>query len=249
MPKSDQIVTTIGVSAAQVGLRSAVPLPIPAWNGSPAALEAVEKTYGISACDLAMQFETLGCRCEFSYVQRYLGAEPLSLLRFAGIAKENLIRGLDARFEGLGEEKLTLENDDCDARDRLYHIFYHGGKRLNIASERRRLHWLRDRFFADLAAPTKVYVAWRWQADNEELTIEAAMPLFKALRRHGPITMLVVSAGGTSAVEVVGDGLMFGTLPKLQPQTSQGAPDMLGWVEVLGNAWLLVGSCPAHATR
>ena len=34
--------------------------------------------------ELLLQFEPIGDNCEFGLMQQYFGAEPLSLLRFAG---------------------------------------------------------------------------------------------------------------------------------------------------------------------
>jgi len=93
---------------------------------------------------------------------------------------------------------------------------------------------------------------WRGLLDSEELTVEAAMPLFHALRRHGPVTLLVVASGGEPAVEAVDDGLLLGTLPEFQKQDNQAGPDMCGWVGMLGNAWLLrarLGHCGTTPVR
>ena len=34
--------------------------------------------------EMLLEFESLGDNCEFGLVQRHFGAEPISLLRFAG---------------------------------------------------------------------------------------------------------------------------------------------------------------------
>ncbi len=52
---------------------------------------------------LMTEFENIGDNCEFGLVQRYFGAEPLGLLRFADYGDFfNLIRLLENRFDGLG---------------------------------------------------------------------------------------------------------------------------------------------------
>ena len=53
--------------------------------------------------DVALSFTSLGFNCEFGFVQRQMGAEPIDLLRFAGIPLIRLIYGIDAEFAGLDE--------------------------------------------------------------------------------------------------------------------------------------------------
>ena len=46
----------------------------------------------LSDIDLVTQFESLGDSCERGLVQHRVGAEPLGLLRFGGIALVDLVR-------------------------------------------------------------------------------------------------------------------------------------------------------------
>jgi len=62
-----------------------------------------------------LAFQSLGDNCEFGLVQRRGGAEPLELLRFAGIflpieiRLEKLAAALERKFDGLGEaETMTV---------------------------------------------------------------------------------------------------------------------------------------------
>ena len=52
--------------------------------------------------ELMLAFESLGDNCEFGLVQRDGGAEPLGLLRFAGMSLGNLVAALEAKLDGLG---------------------------------------------------------------------------------------------------------------------------------------------------
>src|SRR5271157_2790486 len=63
--------------------------------------------------ELAALFESLGggslnangwaFGCEFGFWQRSLGVEPLGLLRWASIAPNDLLRGLDSGFAGVDD--------------------------------------------------------------------------------------------------------------------------------------------------
>ena len=50
---------------------------------------------------LVNHFESLGRGCEFGFLQRRAGAEPMGLLRFASMPLEGLIRGLQTQFAGI----------------------------------------------------------------------------------------------------------------------------------------------------
>lgn len=56
----------------------------------------------LSDRELMMAFENIGNNCEFGIVQRYFGAEPISLLRFAGGEFDHLLAALKAKFDGVG---------------------------------------------------------------------------------------------------------------------------------------------------
>src|SRR5438477_9978499 len=54
------------------------------------------------------RFDSLGENCELALAQGHYGVElPLSLLRWAGTTYENVARGLECRFEGLGDPATT----------------------------------------------------------------------------------------------------------------------------------------------
>src|SRR5262249_55713402 len=73
-----------------------------------AAQSAANTPDRAAAQALMTRFEALGNNCTFGAVQRYFGAEPLGLLRFAGAPIRKLISALDARFAGLGDPENTI---------------------------------------------------------------------------------------------------------------------------------------------
>jgi hypothetical protein len=50
---------------------------------------------------ILQEMASLGFNCEFGFVQRYVGAEPMSLFRWSFVPIEKLITGLEKRFAGL----------------------------------------------------------------------------------------------------------------------------------------------------
>src|SRR5204863_9239756 len=82
------------------------------WDGSSAATPLGPEAAALS------RFDSLGENCELALAQRHYGVElPLSLLRWAGTTYENVARGLECRFEGLGDPATTTaEWIDIDYR-------------------------------------------------------------------------------------------------------------------------------------
>src|ERR1700728_2334775 len=78
--------------------------------------------------DLVLQFESIGDNCEFGLLQRQAGAEPLGLLRFAGVPLRNLLRGLDARFANIADLKhirINPEHGEYMVKLTKYDFTYH----------------------------------------------------------------------------------------------------------------------------
>jgi hypothetical protein len=65
---------------------------------------------------LMSSFESIGVDCEFGFVQRHFGIEPLGLLRFAGTGfLSNLLRLFETDFAGLGDPgSLTASARDTE---------------------------------------------------------------------------------------------------------------------------------------
>jgi hypothetical protein len=77
---------------------------------------------------LMLAFESVGDNCEFGLVQRYYGAEPLSLLRWGGLTPGELTRALKARFVGVGDPENTIllvRAGEYITRDRQYRMPMH----------------------------------------------------------------------------------------------------------------------------
>ncbi len=223
-------------------------LPPRAWPEERAAmLQAVETVTGLAPRNLALCFESLGHNCEFGKVQRHVGADPLSLLRFAGITLDDLLAGLRRGFDGVGEEVVvrtvpagngSLEYLVYDDRFRIgLHTFRspaeataeqvraeHGG----------RLRYLHRHFREWLRTGERVFVFQR----PGQLTQSQARALLVALRAFGPNSLLYVDTEPglpSGAVEQLEHGLFHGRLERLAPAHDAGLVDLPGWLSVCAN--------------
>ena len=77
---------------------------------------------------LMLQFESLGHNCLLGGMQRSFGAEPLGLLRFAGIGVDSVTKALADRFNGVGNPEYTrlkLHDGEYVSYDTRYHMASH----------------------------------------------------------------------------------------------------------------------------
>lgn len=211
----------------------------------PHIITLAEQQAGMDIAELASRFVSLGASCELGYVQRYLGAEPLDLLRWSSIRVEDVTRAINAGFAGLGERLEVMGGDnphrEWSALDHEYQIRLHTGKHANemdrptIETEmRRRLAWQRDRMLADLASGEKIFV--RWPARHEMLNDTEVHLLAEAVSRHGPANLLVVSGGWLRPAKRVAPALIQASVWRLAAPDTQTAVDLDGWLCVMMTA-------------
>ncbi len=227
----------------------------------PGALNDGELARSVTACtglapeDLALRFEGLGHDCEFGLIQRQLGAEPLSLLRFTGMTTPALVDGLIARFEAVGApDALDIYLNDRPrpqfwVYQQRYHLWYATGRSpaettraAVLAEQRRRFAFLQRKFLEDLRQGEKLYVVSR----SECLTEPEALAIFCALNLEGSNTLVWTVHGDadqTGRVDALMPGFLRGHLGLTNDQ-NDATPD--AWVSVLANAYLLYHG---HGTR
>ena len=212
---------------------------------------------------LVARFELLGDNCEFGLVQRWAGAEPLGLLRFAGLPGdtrlEDLVAAIECGFEGLGEPdsiEITIGGRPGDGdreyliRESRYQLFYHTFLRpTDMAeaalrkSEATRLRFLRRKLLGDLASAEKIFL-WKCNDPVEQPRIER---LFAALRRYGPITLLWVCAedhapGRVGSVEQLAPGLLRGVIDRFAPYDDMNRISHDAWYAICANALRMPGA-------
>jgi hypothetical protein len=253
-PSSDRAVcvapSRAPLQSMQIVLSSTV---VPSEPHLPAASDsATHDPARLPLKDLRLGFESVGDNCEFGIVQRLCGAEPLGLFRFCSAALQELIAGVNEDFAGMADrDNLLLALDDTPvdrAKEYLFHqktygLIFHTSVvdgEMNpealFLREQRKLAFLHAKFMEDLAEARKIFVVKR----NHPLAESEAVPLWHALRRHGPNTLLwVVPAdaahpGGT--VEVRCDGLLKGYLDRFAPYEDANNVSLECWVTLCLNA-------------
>jgi hypothetical protein len=178
--------------------------------------------------ELALRFESIGQGCQFGLIQRQMGAEPLSLLRFVDSVTSFLIDGLINGLAGVDraggldlfhtdKKRPTYRWHQVDyglSFDTLVHVDEVEPAQL-IEAQLRRLAFLRRKFLEDLRAGEKIYVHTR----SDCLTEPEALAVFCALNVFGPNTLLWT---------VFGDESAMGCLDEVAPGFLRG---QLGWTD------------------
>jgi hypothetical protein len=221
--------------------------------GPPADLRewAMAQT-GLTIPQIAFTFESIGENCEFGLFQRQCDAEPLGLLRFSSTFMRNLMRGVERGFQDLGEiEDIEPRLEGTPRKEFMihekkyglvYHTFVYEGERsvwLMREQEAARLKFLRRKFLEELEAAEKIFI-YQFSGPMSE---EEILPLYLALNRYGPATLLwVVPAeldrpAGT--VEVLMPRLMKGHIDRFAPGDNAHDLSFDGWLRVCTNACVL----------
>lgn len=206
-----------------------------------------------SDAELAVAFESLGNDCELGFVQRQMGAEPIGMLRFAGMPLVHLVRGLQLNFEGLADEpSFRLETDgysELIGVDDRYKLEYHTAKYRPDAdpvslrpSEMMRQKYLAKKLMEDLEDAEKIFVV----KDRYGLPSDHLLMLKDAVQARGSGVLLWVDVADeghpAGSAEVIMTGLMEGYLDRFAdlpegPHTTS----LDSWRMMLGNAHALWG--------
>lgn len=199
------------------------------------------------------QFESIGNNCEFGFVQRALGYEESSLLRWAFVDDIEALRsGLQSRFEGLfAFENLRPAGCGTMVRDIRAGVAFHSKmlsaeengewhfvqsdaeRREIFEAERGKIAHLLQKFDRNIAGSDRIYVL-KW---NNELTHEDALLVLDAISARGGGRLLYVveaefpSQVGT--VEMINPRLMRGWIDRLAPYTQSDDVSLACWEKIL----------------
>lgn len=220
--------------------------------------EAIKLTSGLEPEVLAFRFESLGHNCEFGILQRRLNAEPMSLLRFAGLSMESLITGLEDGFARAGDivQICTVQPNQSGAaaeymiHDEIYDIGLHTFQAIDAAKAEqirlqhsRRMGFLRDHFRTHLLDGDRIFV---FQHPGPIMACQA-LALLLRIRGFGPGALLFVDQSlhlPAGAVEQLGWGFFHGSLERMAPASNAGDLDFRMWLSLCINAhklWTLSG--------
>lgn len=196
---------TRGLDEHAARLAGGLPEPETATTTAPTADPALRQPLD----RLMLGFESLGDNCEFGFVQRHYGIEPLGLLRFAGIHApheqrlERLTAALRCGFDGLGAPatiNLFFPEHpyprEFMVHESLYDLHFHSGvseseitPEAMPAREAKRLGFLRRKLMEDLSVGEKIWV-WKSLATATKAQVQ---PLLDVLRELGPNILLWVA--------------------------------------------------------
>lgn len=208
------------------------------------AVTNAERSAGMPVHELLTRFEMICGDCWFGLMQRALGSEPLSLLRFAGATPPVIISLLETDFCGIGENISPAAagdgSDEWMIADAIG-LNYHSGKSLAVAvgevvaAERKKTAFLRRKLLDDLSVGDKIFLV----VDRFNQPPETAMSIFLALRRVSSAAMLWVQpmpfGQPPGSVVELADGLFAGFLDLRAGPTVGGMP-IGGWLSVLVGA-------------
>jgi tetratricopeptide (TPR) repeat protein len=237
------ITNVLGLALADQALAGSEAFTIP-----PALLEAsnVIEVPTTDQAAILKRFESLGDSCEFAMVQRLYDVEHLSLLRWARTSPEDLVRALDARFDGVGDPEhtvITQIKGEYITEDRRYGMRAHtftsptAEPLEEFAPEQcRRIQWLKGRLLTQLTAAGKIFV----YTAEDRVTPAQAVALFEALQRYSERnTLLCVRAALPDHPP--------GSLEELRPGLWMGYLDKLSTVDISVDLWLTL--CRAVVER
>jgi hypothetical protein len=194
-------------------------LSLKEWDGSSAATPLGPEAAALSA------FDSLGENCELALAQRHYGVElPLSLLRWSGTTYENVARGLECRFEGLGDPATTtvawtemdyrihtpylrMHTSVIEPRNEegVAELLHHGCATLRL---------LRRKLLHDIADSRRIFM---YKSADPGFGLAEMRRLHAAMRGIGPASLLCVTQKDRAEacrVEKLADGLYAGRLER-----------------------------------
>jgi Flp pilus assembly protein TadD len=192
-----------------------------------------------------LRFASLGENCEFGFVQRHYGAEPLDLVRWTGISYDRLLQGLQTGFEGLGSPENAVvapdpENIEYHLVDTTLDLDIHTSVFVGEEAPDRvldktciRLRFLRTKLCRDLQTADKIFVF----LSRSPLEASQCHALHAAIRRYGPSRLFCVrphdAAHPPGLVEMDAEGVLHGFLDRT-------GNDGTRWGEISLDLWRVI---------
>jgi hypothetical protein len=197
--------------------------------------------------ELLSGFQSLGEDCEFSFIQRRGGAEPLEMLRFTSTTLDQLIAGFRDEFSTMGDPahtfiKVTAKHE-LWLRNRRHGFAAHVFKKLEQvdlptfeAQQCDRLRFLRRNLFEDIADGTPIFVYKRRTA----VSADQVHVLYTQIRRFGPAKLLWVvehdAQHPPGSVHRLDDGFLQGFIDQFTPYGRAAYGSFAVWLTICRNA-------------
>jgi tetratricopeptide (TPR) repeat protein len=202
-------------------------------------------------------FQGFGDDQEFAMVERYFGAEPLTLLRFADIPITKLTAALNSDLAGIGESENTVLGlgGDYIIRDKRYNFSSHTFIREKpsdpekfFADQCLRWRYLSGEFLDDLTDGEKIFIYKSTSSDP----LPEIERLHAAMRKLGKATLLYVRLADEGhqrgTVQQVKPGLLIGYLDSFFDEQNGGQIDVEGWLGLCFDALKLVDGADVTLT-
>jgi hypothetical protein len=199
--------------------------------------------------ELMLHFESIGENCEFGLVQRRCGVEPLGLLRFGSAPLPNLVKALEARFEGMGrpdklEVQISGNGTEYMILDRQFGFLYHAWVLVNERSieqvharEVKRVPFLVRKLIEDISGGDKLLV----YHGMSPLARPDVDRLLRAISTYGRATLLWVELADetheSGSVERIGPNLLRAHVDRFAPGENAHDVSLDAWVAVCRNAY------------
>jgi hypothetical protein len=215
-----------------------------------------KRTFSKDDHDLVMQFESMGDNCEFGLVQRKIGSERLSLLRYAGVGDiEALAAAIANGFVDMSEPGaigLTSHGNEWIAHVHSARLVFHTGRSVDqishekiIQEETRKLVFMAQKFIDDCEAATKTFV-YRVHKDERGGPdgTRGMERIYDAMTTHGPVALLWVNvadeANPDGTIRHVRDRLYRGYIDHLAPAWNAFDFRPESWLNLLRNARIAI---------
>lgn len=204
---------------------------------------------------IAGECESIGRNCEFGLIQRRLGLEPISLLRWGGGPMAGLVRAIETSFFGLAEvmtgdpepSPVHLERRRWLLTCLMFDLKFHVETDVAVMTAqdaanqaRPRMKWQANKFLDRLRVGSGVLV----YSSRELKSLDDAEPLVTAIRRRGPSRMLIVTEDGDALGEVHDTrwpGVWAAEVPRLTELLGAGRADYAMWDRVMMNFGYALG--------
>jgi hypothetical protein len=213
-------------------------------HGAP---ETPTASVDLDTIELLSHFEGLGENCEFGFMQRHFGYEPISLLRWSTTSPSILIAALQASFEGVGRPEYTefkpMWDDEYGTRDTRYGFKAHAHVRTHEVTDYdqefkrvcQRISYLKRLFLERLAEGSKIFVFFAYDGISDQECLD----LYSALRAHGPNRLLCVRADTAleGATELLTESAMVGYIDHFSTRENVGGHISYGsWLRLLAES-------------
>ncbi len=196
--------------------------------------------------ELVSRFESLGDNCEFGMMQRYVGAEPISLLRFNFTHIRSLLRGLESRFSDLAMpgQVTTTWTDEWMIREESYKFYYHTHNRdpdypvaKLISDQSKWLKYMANMLVESLSLGHRIFVRKGGSVEQEPEIHKLA----ELIGSYGPNTLLWVTQADElhppGSVERINETLVRGWIKRFATYERAQYFDPVDWVLLVRRVW------------